>query len=69
LTKSLFSHSYVFSNGLQLIVNQLYHKTNIIWKKGATCKKKQGDFNFAYGQRRATSADTGQEFRPLRLVW
>jgi hypothetical protein len=28
-------------------VNRLYHKTKIICKKRATCKKKQGDFNFA----------------------
>jgi hypothetical protein len=27
--------------------NQLYHKTKIICKKRVTCKKKQGDFNFA----------------------
>jgi len=27
-------------------VNQLYHKTQIICKKGATRKKKQGNFNF-----------------------
>ena len=29
-------------------VNQLYHKTKIICKKGATCKKKQGYFNFDF---------------------
>jgi hypothetical protein len=28
-------------------VSQLYHKTKIICKKRVTCKKKQGDFNFA----------------------
>ena len=28
-------------------VNQLYNKTKIICKKAATCKKKQGDINFA----------------------
>jgi hypothetical protein len=28
-------------------VNQLYHKMKIICKKRVTCKKKQGDFNFA----------------------
>ena len=28
-------------------VNQIYHKTQIICKKGATCKKKKDDFNFA----------------------
>jgi hypothetical protein len=27
--------------------NQLYHKTKIICKKRVTCKKKQGNFNFA----------------------
>jgi hypothetical protein len=27
--------------------NQLYHNTKIICKKRVTCKKKQGDFNFA----------------------
>ena len=27
--------------------NQLYHKMKIICKKRVTCKKKQGDFNFA----------------------
>ena len=46
--------------------NQLYHKTKIICKKRLTCKKKQGDFNFAL---RAISADIGREFLPLRLVW
>ena len=30
---------------------QLYHKTQIICKKGATCKKKQGDLNFALESR------------------
>ena len=29
-------------------VNQLYHKANIICQKGATCRKKQGDINFAF---------------------
>jgi hypothetical protein len=32
-------------------VNQLYHKTKIICKKRITCKKKQGDFNFALQSR------------------
>ena len=31
--------------------NQLYHKTKIICKKRVTCKKKQGDFNFALSSR------------------
>jgi hypothetical protein len=32
-------------------VNQLYHKVQIICKKKVTCKKKQGDFNFALQSR------------------
>jgi hypothetical protein len=28
-------------------VNRLYHKVQIICKKGVTCKKKQGDINLA----------------------
>jgi hypothetical protein len=31
--------------------NQLYHKMQIICEKGATCKKKQGDFNLALESR------------------
>jgi len=31
--------------------NQLYHKMQIICKKGVTCKKKQGYFNFDLGSR------------------
>jgi hypothetical protein len=32
-------------------VNHLYLKTQIICKKGATCKRKQGDYNFALESR------------------
>ena len=32
-------------------VNQPYHKTKIICKKRMTCKKKQGNFNFALQSR------------------
>jgi hypothetical protein len=39
---------HIDNNGF---VNQLYHKTQIICKKGETCKKKQGDFNFTLESR------------------
>jgi len=32
-------------------VNQLWHKMEIICKKGVTCKKKRGDFNFSFEPR------------------
>jgi hypothetical protein len=32
-------------------VNQLYHKTKIIYKERVTCKKKHGDFNFTLQSR------------------
>jgi hypothetical protein len=33
-------------------------------RKGATCKMKQGDLNFAF-----ELTDIGRKFHPLRLVW
>jgi hypothetical protein len=49
--------------------NQLYHKTKMIYKKGATCKNKQGNFNLALELREADFSHIGREFHPLRLVW
>jgi len=48
LNKALFYHSYVFSHWLQLLCRIALQ---IICEKGATCKKKQGDFNFALRSR------------------
>ena len=40
-----------FNIDYNCFVNHLYHKTQIICKKEATCKKKQGDVNFALESR------------------
>jgi hypothetical protein len=40
-----------FNIDCNCFANHLYHKTQIICKKGATCKKKQGDFNFTLESR------------------
>ena len=54
-----------FNIDYNCFVNQLYHKTQIICKKGATCKKKQGDFNFALESREgATLADIRAKISP-----
>jgi hypothetical protein len=49
--------------------NQLYHKTKIICKKRATCKKNKATLILLCSRGRATSDYIGREFRPLRLVW
>ena len=52
LNKAFFSHSFVFSHWLQLLCQSaLPYKMKIICKKWATCKNKQGNFNFALESR------------------
>ena len=48
-----------FNIDYNCFVNQLYHKTQIICKKGATCKTKQGDFDFAL---ESTEGDFSENF-------
>jgi hypothetical protein len=48
LNKAFFLSFSCISHWLTLFF-QLYHKTQIICKKGVTCKKKQGEINFALG--------------------
>jgi hypothetical protein len=67
LNKTFSSYSYIFS--IEYFVNQIYHKTEIICKKRMIYKKETRRLISLSSRRRATSADIGREFHPLRLVW
>ena len=40
-----------FQMDYNCFVNQLWHKMEIICKKGVTCKQERGDFNFSFEPR------------------
>jgi hypothetical protein len=58
-----------FHMNYNCFVDEFYHKTKKVCKKGATCKENKTTLISLLSRGRMTSADIGREFRPLLLVW